>query len=123
MPMLRRKRALLFALLGVVIVGSAATWWAALEKSDFEKQYEQIKVGIMSPEVQILIDSSPFVGRPNFSGMEGDPYVRFIWTDDGEQIILDFKDNRLIGKGFVPLDTRGRLRRLWARCSKSKPPF
>jgi hypothetical protein len=118
----RRKRTWLLVLLGVAIVGAAVIWWAASEKSDFEKLYEQIRVGMMSREVGDLVDSGPFPNRPNFIGMEGDPYVRF-WTNDGEQINLDFKDNRLIGKSFIPLDARGRLRRLWTHCFKSRPPF
>jgi len=116
----RRKRTWLLVLLGIVIVGAAEIWWAATKKSEFEGKFGQIAIGI-SKEValQLMPDDQASV----FQSVPPVALTRYEWAVDGEECYLTFSNDRLIEKGFIPLDTRNRLRRLWVRWLNSNPPF
>jgi hypothetical protein len=107
----RRKRIWLLALLSVALVGLASIWWATSEKSDFEKLYDEIKVGMTLSEAGWLLqnDSLEIIDEGNGSATS--------------RIIAEFKYDRLTEKEFKPLPIVERLRRLWRRMFKSNPPF
>jgi hypothetical protein len=121
----RRKRIWLLALLSVALVGLASIWWATSEKSDFEKLYDEIKVGMTVSEAGWLLqnDSLEIIDEGNGSATSPSPESHFGWMRDGERIIAEFKYDRLTEKEFKPLPIVERLRRLWRRMFKSNPPF
>jgi hypothetical protein len=120
----RRKRTWVLVLLGVVIFGVASIWLAASAKSDFEKAYDGIKVGTPFVEVFALapIAAGSFESTSFSEGQ--DRHMRcFVTSDDGEQIELVFVNDQLTEKEFTPLTGFDPLRRLWAHCFRSNPPF
>jgi hypothetical protein len=122
----RRKRTWVLVLLGVAILGAWAVWWAATAKSDFERTFDQIEVGMSTEEVSAVMSSGQAARNlnANWNRMRHKgPLGQIIWDDAGEKIVLDFEDGQLASKGFTPLHARGRLRWLWTHCFKSAPPF
>ena len=51
----RRKRTWLLVLVGVAIVG-VSLWMAASEKSEFERRYDRIPLGVSFEEVSSLME-------------------------------------------------------------------
>jgi hypothetical protein len=120
----RRKRTWLLAVLALLIVMGGAIWWAASEKSDFERRFDKIKIGMPNEEAVILMGTarpSPVIWQdsPDSSPI----VVGCDWTEEGEQATVVVNEGRITAKDFTPLDARGRLRRMWTRVIGSKPPF
>jgi hypothetical protein len=118
----RHKRSWLLVLLVVAIVDAAAIWWAASEKSEFERRFELVKIGmrlgetIASMEPDILARISPL--NENVSG-----YRYAVSDDGGEHAAFDFEGGRLTRKTFTLPTGIERLLRWWTRVFGSKPPF
>jgi hypothetical protein len=119
----RRKRTWALVLLGVAIVTSVSLWLEATSyKSDFEREYDRLKIGMTIPEtLAVMAHSSTLASLSLDDGPW--PYLRCGVTDEGEHITLVFENDLLTEKEFRPLGARYRLRRLWTRCFKSSPPF
>lgn len=54
----RRKRTWLLVLVTLAVVFCAATWWVGTEKSDFERKFDQIEIGMTFEEVATLMSST-----------------------------------------------------------------
>jgi hypothetical protein len=115
----RRKRTWLLVLLGVAIVGAAGIWWSALSKSEFERKYDQLKLGMSYEESTSIVVTDPARQLLAFAHKR----QRFAWVDDGEVITLDFENDRLTRTQFKPAGAIERLGQLWFRCFNSAPPF
>jgi hypothetical protein len=121
----RRKRAYLLALVSVVIVGTAAIWWAVYSKSDFERRVDQIKLGMIVHEIQVVMESDQLaqmtsVTAHSFESLQS--YRAVVWDEAGEQVALDFDHGRLSAKYFTRLPTVARLRLYWLKIFRSGPP-
>jgi hypothetical protein len=117
----RRKRTWLLVLLGVAVVGAAAVWWAASEKSNFEQEFDRLRIGMSIPKALALMAADG--GSVDTVAQGPLSYTRFGWINDGEHITLVFKNEKLAENEFKQSGIRHRLRRLWTRCFQSQPTF
>jgi hypothetical protein len=118
----RRKRTCLLVLLGVIIVGAAGIWWAATAKSDFERRFGRVELGMTSQEVANVLNQEKVAMSPGYFGPNGNARVAFGVMDGGEQVDLEFKGNKLVRKAFERSPMTERLRRWWHRTFNSVPP-
>jgi hypothetical protein len=125
MPKLRRRRVLLLALLMLVLVAGVLAWWAATTKSDFEKQYDRLELGMTYVEVRTVMRADQL--QCVFSGgiiVGTRSYSRMAWADDeGERVAIVLDGGRVAVKEFTPIPMIERARSYWLRVFRKMPPF
>jgi hypothetical protein len=121
----QRKLAWARVMLGAAIVVAGSILLITSQKSDFERLYDQIKVGIPIQDLMNVMGQERLasVGVWYDQGEQEPAGHHFDWVNDGEQISIRFKGGSVAEKNFTPLGARGQLRRLWVHTLKSAPPF
>jgi hypothetical protein len=119
----RRKRTWLIAVLALLFIAGAPIWWVATEKSGLERFRDRVDIGMGIKD--LIAIKHPTGATLNARCDSGLPKAagRLVWDDWGEQLTLEFYDNRLMVKEYTPASSIQRLRRTWHRAFGSRPPF